>query len=272
MVNATRQAFFKDTTISGTLTVSGKASFAADVTMAQDLNIFGILTAETRYVTKESTLAQITADQNNFNPFETANLRLFTDASRTITGFQAGTDGRHLYITNVGSFDLVLSHEDTASTATNRIRVSNGSNLTLTPDDRVPLIYDDTSSRWRVQVREAVEIVIPSQVTTTNATITTLATIALADNTAYYISARIQARRTDAAGRAIYRREVAAYREAAGAAALQGTVGTPFTRESSGLWEATFDVDGGNNVRIRVTGEAAQTINWGGSYTIEKQV
>ncbi len=54
--------------------------------------------------------SQITANQNDYNPtgLSTASvLRLSSDASRDITGLQAGADGRLMIIHNVGSNNIV---------------------------------------------------------------------------------------------------------------------------------------------------------------------
>ena len=98
-------------------------------------------------------------------------------------------------------------------------------------------------------------------VTTTDATVTTAATIPIPDNTVVLITAWISARRTDVAARAGYERQALVYREAAGAATLQGTVDTPLTRESVGGWDCTITVSG-NNALIRVTGAGGSNINW----------
>ncbi|WP_291854904.1 hypothetical protein [Bradyrhizobium sp.] len=94
--------------------------------------------------------SQITADQNDYNPPElstAARLRLNSDAARNITGLQGGTDGRVLYIHNVGSFDIALIDESALSTAANRFALT--ANLTLAPDAVCELQYDSTSLRWR---------------------------------------------------------------------------------------------------------------------------
>lgn len=108
---------------------------------------------------------------------------------------------------------------------------------------------------------------VVSTVTTTDATVTTLATIAIANNTVVKIDVDAVARRTDAAARAGYRRAVLVYREAAGAATIQGSVDSDFTRESTGAWNLTIDVNV-NDARIRVTGAAAQTINWKSTHRV----
>jgi hypothetical protein len=95
--------------------------------------------------------AQITADQNNYDPaaydFETSVLRLTSNASRTISGIVDGVDGRVLTILNVGTNPIVLSNQNASSTATNRFAI--GANITIGPDQGLSLIYDSTSQRWR---------------------------------------------------------------------------------------------------------------------------
>lgn len=111
---------------------------------------FDDLTVRERFETQETTVAQFTADQNNFAIPEATFMRMSTDASRTLTGMANIVDGRQLIITNVGSFNLVLAHENAGSSATNRIDIPTNSDLTLTPDDSALLIYDSITGRWRV--------------------------------------------------------------------------------------------------------------------------
>jgi hypothetical protein len=100
------------------------------------------------------TPAQITANQNDYNPAGLANatvLRLNLDATRRITGIAGGADGRVLIILNVSAAvdaDLIMTYEDTASVAANRI--ANDTDTVLEPLSAAILIYDDTSSRWRI--------------------------------------------------------------------------------------------------------------------------
>lgn len=106
---------------------------------------------KTLTLTGDISPSQITSDQNNYAPtnFSSSSiLRLSTDESRTITGLTAGTDGRYIVITNVGSNPLVLAAESSSSTAANRFAL--GATLTLAANGgTVALIYDGTSSRWR---------------------------------------------------------------------------------------------------------------------------
>lgn len=94
--------------------------------------------------------AQITADQNNYNPTglaDAAVLRLSSDAARNITGLAGGADGRIIIIHNIGSFDIVLVDESASSTAANRFALN--ANVTISADQVAILQYDSTSSRWR---------------------------------------------------------------------------------------------------------------------------
>jgi hypothetical protein len=98
--------------------------------------------------------AQITADQNNYNPGASSlNLRLSSDASRTLTGLtftNAKQDGQIHYIWNVGSQNIVLANESASSTAANRFTTTTGADLTLGANKCAFAFYDATSARWRV--------------------------------------------------------------------------------------------------------------------------
>lgn len=96
--------------------------------------------------------SQITSNQNDYNPTDLSTatiLRLTSDASRNITGLQGGASGRIIGIINVGSNNIVLKKDDGAtSTAANRFDFSN--DVTLSAKHGCIMIYDSTSSRWRL--------------------------------------------------------------------------------------------------------------------------
>jgi len=95
----------------------------------------------------------ITADQDDYTPtgFGPAGvLRLSTNASRTITGFGTATEQPIKHLVNVGSNDLVLSHQNSNSTAANRITTPDGQNFTISPNGTTALWYDTTSLTWRI--------------------------------------------------------------------------------------------------------------------------
>lgn len=96
--------------------------------------------------------AQITADQNNYNPtgFSTATMvRLdFDTGGRAITGFAAGSDGQRITLSNIsGNFGYYPGgHPD--SSAGNRFL--HGKDFTHYPYTNIDMIYDGTSGGWRV--------------------------------------------------------------------------------------------------------------------------
>jgi len=116
-----------------------------------DVSINKISAAGQLILSGDITPSQITADQDDYDPtsLSTAStLRLSTDASRNITGLAGGSDGRVLFIHNIGSNDIVLNDENASSTAANRFALN--SDVTIQADNLVVMQYDSTSSRWRV--------------------------------------------------------------------------------------------------------------------------
>ncbi len=100
-----------------------------------------------------------------------------------------------------------------------------------------------------------------SQVQTTDATATTIATIAIPDNTTVQIIARVKGDQNGGASSAGYV-VAATVKRAGGVATMVGAPNQLSVHEDVGAWDATIDVDGGNNARVRVTGAAATTIDW----------
>lgn len=106
-----------------------------------------------------------------------------------------------------------------------------------------------------------------TNVTTTDATVTTLATIRLENSRAHLIQAMVIARRVGGSAGAANDSAVyvlrGAYKMVSNTpVAIGGT--TPqqdFVDESQAGWEATLDISG-NDVRIRVTGATNNTIDW----------
>lgn len=98
------------------------------------------------------TPAQITADQNDYNPTGLNNtliLRVSSDASRNITSVAGGRDGRILIIMNVGSQNIVIKNDDGATgTAANRFALS--ADCTVLRDEAKMFVFDGTASRWRL--------------------------------------------------------------------------------------------------------------------------
>jgi len=105
----------------------------------------------------ESTISpsQITSDQDNYNPTgwdDATIVRLDGDATiRAITSFVAPTTTSKPYIKkliNVGSNAIYIPTEHPDGTAANRVLYSN--DFILLPKQSIDIIYDGTSSRWRI--------------------------------------------------------------------------------------------------------------------------
>lgn len=73
----------------------------------------------------------------------------FTGAAPAVTGLASGTSGRALYLTATGG-DVTLNNENAGSTAANRIITGTGASATITDEKVATLVYDGTSSRWRL--------------------------------------------------------------------------------------------------------------------------
>jgi hypothetical protein len=103
------------------------------------------------FLTADIAPAQITADQNDYNPAGLAGasvLRLTSDAARDITGLSGGGAGRVIALLNVGEHDLVLKHAHAGSDAGNRFALP--ADMTVAAGAAVLLWYDAADSRWKL--------------------------------------------------------------------------------------------------------------------------
>jgi hypothetical protein len=100
------------------------------------------------------------------------------------------------------------------------------------------------------------------QITTTNATATSIANIPLIDATINLIQVVVLGVKTDGTDRATYNLSATYYRTAAGTPTQVGATYNSDQQESNAAWNAAFAVSG-NTVQVKVTGVAATTINWG---------
>lgn len=101
--------------------------------------------------------AQITSDQNDYNPTNLATssvLRLSTDANRNITGLQGGASGRIIWILNVGSFPITFKDASGGSSAANRFSFG-GLDVIVMSGESQELVYDSTTVRWRITTKRA---------------------------------------------------------------------------------------------------------------------
>ena len=111
----------------------------------------GILSLPAMNLTGDISPAQITSNQDDYNPtgLSTASvLRLTSDATRNINGLVGGADGRIITLANVGSFYIILVAEAGTSAAANRFATT--VNVSLLPNGAATFLYDSTTSRWRL--------------------------------------------------------------------------------------------------------------------------
>jgi len=75
----------------------------------------------------------------------------FIEASLAVnvTGIADGTDGRFLILVNKGTFTITFTHEDGASTATNRFHFSTAATVALPAKASLILVYDSVLLRWK---------------------------------------------------------------------------------------------------------------------------
>ena len=97
------------------------------------------------------TPTSLAADQNDWAIGTGDIFRVAGTAARNVTGIVAGTSGQAVLLVNVGSFALTLKHQSASSTAANRFTVPWAGDCVLAASvGAVVLVYDSTSSTWRV--------------------------------------------------------------------------------------------------------------------------
>lgn len=97
-------------------------------------------------------LSYLFADTITFNtPFQTINVNSLT-GSYTINGVLNGSYARSIILTNEGSNDFYIGHQNAGASIENRIITSVGHNLLVEPGNRVRLDYDMKNQRWRASL------------------------------------------------------------------------------------------------------------------------
>lgn len=104
---------------------------------------------------------------------------------------------------------------------------------------------------------------VENTASTTDATVTTVRTIAVNEEETYYVEAVFTAFRTDGGtGEATFERQAAFRRRSGGSLTQMGALNAPFTREDgSGEYAVNITVSS-NNIIITVQGEAANDVEW----------
>ena len=101
----------------------------------------------------------------------------------------------------------------------------------------------------------------PFEISTTDNTVTTIATIAIPDDTVVAFNTSALGVRTNGADQAIYVRQALVFRRGGGPAVLQGSVQNVWTNESDPSWEFTVIVSG-NDALVRVRGANGKDVDW----------
>jgi hypothetical protein len=129
---------------------------AGDVVTLAGANLVvpGLTASENVALSGDISPSQLTADQNDWSPTSLATssvIRIDTDNVRQITGIAGGADGRilTLIVLETAQGPVILRDQNTGSTAGNRF-ILGARRIWLWPGDIATLLYDSTSSRWRL--------------------------------------------------------------------------------------------------------------------------
>jgi hypothetical protein len=124
------------------------------------------------------------------------------------------------------------------------------------------LLSTSSTARRVIENNTGPSIDFVQRVTTTNATVTTIANYLLKDARVYHFHVLCAGVKSDGTQRASYEFLGTFYRTAAGAAVQQGATTMLHSVESDAAWDVAFAI-ATNTVQVRVTGVAATTIKWG---------
>jgi hypothetical protein len=97
-----------------------------------------------------------TGNIDNLNTEGVGLLRMNNASLSTIRGLVAGYAGQHLTIVSIGAGQVDLAHQDTNSTAANRLlnTVTTVSTPLAPGTGYATYVYDDTTARWRLVAHE----------------------------------------------------------------------------------------------------------------------
>jgi len=197
-------------------------------------------------------------DNSQFNTLVGGGIN-FANAAIKKTEFKNSTFNSMTFTNGGTYYSLLKNVEEVGATVTGKvIREATGST------------YPETKSFTSTQTLQIVgnknfdssqhiEYVAAKQ--TTDATVTTLASWSLLDETSYVIEATVSGKKSDTSQRAEYKIIGLFYRDGAGNATQQGATTVLSSIESDAAWDCVFDVSS-TLARIRVTGAAATTVDW----------
>lgn len=109
----------------------------------------GILGNKNNYDSRVYPTINLTADADNLSlPNNYDIIRLTSSSVVAVTGI-VGIKDKIFTIFNVGAYDVRFSNLSSFSTTSNKILVSNGSDVILSPNESLVIFYDDSSKLWR---------------------------------------------------------------------------------------------------------------------------
>ena len=127
-----------------------------DVARLSQTNVFAekIEFQNVVHYNKTITPTQLSANQNDYSPTSLSSalvMRLSSSIAVNITGIYiavaASSNGRILFLSNIGSYTIILKKENASSTARNRFSLN--ADVSILTGQTVMLIYDSTLQRWR---------------------------------------------------------------------------------------------------------------------------
>lgn len=122
----------------------GSASLPVANIYLQTCNLSGA-----EYHTGEQSVSLTANTDNQTVNTTTRILRVDSNGAYNLTGLTGGAAGRRLTFLNVSAFTITLTH-DATSTAANRFFCPNNASVLVRQNGSVEIVYDATSSRWRV--------------------------------------------------------------------------------------------------------------------------
>jgi hypothetical protein len=111
------------------------------------------------FIQRIGTVTDLSADVNNLDIDASGGRCSFVEQGVTasgvdITGIAGGVSGRRITFRNTDDVEsLTFKHENTGSTAANRITTPDAGDFVLGPGRSIDLFYSGTSSRWIIQAQ-----------------------------------------------------------------------------------------------------------------------
>jgi hypothetical protein len=156
------------------------------------------------------------------------------------------------------------------------VRIGNSSALT-TAGGKICSFYSDNmvTERASISIKGSMTLGINAAygggitisdlftVQTADATVTDIATVAVAEGDLWVVTATVIGRQSDGSNRALYTLQGCFYRNVAGNVTQTGSTIVITSIESNAAWDCTLNADTvAQTVDVRVTGVAATTIDW----------